>query len=314
MNMQQFDRLLDLYLQGRLSPEMHARLEKWLDQYGDDDLPDDRTEEEKEALRQRILQKTSRQGGKVVRMTVYRVAASILLVAVTSYMIWNVWFRQAAMNMVTSLGVTTKHILKDGSIVWLKGESSLAYADNFTDERYVILKGEALFEVARDPSRPFTIDCGDVTTQVLGTSFNIKTKEDNNIEVLVLTGKVKVSSPDNEQGIAVLPNEKAIYYDKEELLVKENAKEAEATTAVAGTEYNMHFEDEPVRDVLERIEKKFDVSFVMEDNSKLDKCRFTADLTDQTLEWTLALMVETLKFEYTVEGRNITVKGGLLCE
>jgi ferric-dicitrate binding protein FerR (iron transport regulator) len=309
MKSRTFGQLIDLHLKGKLPPKVAKKVDEWEQHLGKEDFPGEWTEDDKENLKQRILKKTQ-QGGKVVYMTAYRIAASILLVAVTSYIIWNVWFRQAAMQVVTSIaGVTTKVKLKDGSIVWLKGESSLSYDDDFSDGRYVILKGEALFEVARDPNRAFTIDCGDVTAQVLGTSFNIKTKEDNNIEVLVLTGKVKVSSPDNEQGMAVLPNEKAIYYDKEDLLVKETAEKIEATTAVAGTEYHMAFDEAKVKDVVQRIEKKFDVTVTMND-PQLGGCNFTGDLTDHSLEQTLQLMAGALNFKYEIAGSKVTLQGG----
>lgn len=98
-----------------------------------------------------------------------------------------------SLNTVRSpQGEQTKVILSDGSVVWLNGNAVLNYPSSFDSSRNVfLLQGEAFFEVARDTTKPFMVHSGNMYTQVLGTSFNIRTGKGKYM-VAVASGKVKV--------------------------------------------------------------------------------------------------------------------------
>jgi len=100
--------------------------------------------------------------------------------------------------------------LPDGTRVWLNENSKIDYPKKFSGkERTITLKGEAFFEVKRDPSHPFVISSGVIKTTVLGTSFNVKAYGDKQPEVNVRTGKVKVESSQNT--VLLERGDKAIY-------------------------------------------------------------------------------------------------------
>lgn len=85
--------------------------------------------------------------------------------------------------------------LPDGSRVWINQNTEIEYSTSFSGkERKITLSGEAFFEVARDTARPFIITSGEVTTTVLGTSFNILAYEGQTNKVSVKSGKVKVEA------------------------------------------------------------------------------------------------------------------------
>lgn len=81
--------------------------------------------------------------------------------------------------------------LEDGSTVALAGGSSMQASVG--DNRRVVLRGEAYFDVARDPQRPFVIDAGDVAVQVLGTAFNVRAVAGQPTVVAVERGRVAVT-------------------------------------------------------------------------------------------------------------------------
>lgn len=85
-------------------------------------------------------------------------------------------------------------ILSDGTQIFLNAASSLTYPVSFSgNERRVSIVGEAYFEVAHDPSKKFVVTSGDITTEVLGTHFNINTYSDERVKkVTLLEGSVKV--------------------------------------------------------------------------------------------------------------------------
>lgn len=87
--------------------------------------------------------------------------------------------------------------LTDGSRVWLNNVSSLRFPTAFQGkERMVELEGgEAYFEIANDPSKPFLVKVKNETVEVLGTSFNIMAyPEESGIQTTLLTGAVKVKT------------------------------------------------------------------------------------------------------------------------
>lgn len=85
--------------------------------------------------------------------------------------------------------------LNDGTKVWLNSESSIRFPTAFTgNERKVEITGEAYFEVTKDAMKKFIVSGNGVTTEVLGTHFNINTYADErSIKVTLLEGSVKVS-------------------------------------------------------------------------------------------------------------------------
>ncbi|HEX2630996.1 MAG TPA: FecR domain-containing protein [Chitinophagaceae bacterium] len=92
--------------------------------------------------------------------------------------------------------------LSDGTRVWLNNESELTYPVSFAgNERKVEIKGEAYFEVAKDPRRKFIVSSNGVGTEVLGTHFNVNAyKDEGNIKVTLLEGSVRVSRPPEASG------------------------------------------------------------------------------------------------------------------
>lgn len=92
----------------------------------------------------------------------------------------------------TGVGQTASVTLGDGSVVTLDTNTRLR-AHETGDRRLIRLdRGQAFFQVARDPSRPFTVAAGGKTITALGTAFNVRLDR-GRVEVVLAEGKVKVS-------------------------------------------------------------------------------------------------------------------------
>ena len=100
----------------------------------------------------------------------------------------------------TPAATTTLVTLSDGTRVMLNANSMLEYPASFDDAevREVRLKGEAHFEVTKNPHRPFVVKAGEMQTQVLGTIFDVKAYRKDAPKVTLMQGKVKVSNADTE--------------------------------------------------------------------------------------------------------------------
>jgi len=328
MDEEKFSEWIRRYNEGTATDEEKAMLEKWLIHRRKADPFEALNEQEKAEIGESIFEGLSARmrtasaqdqdapgsaRARVFRLPVYRLAAAVLLLAAASFVLWQYTVDDSAQHpfeMLTASAAVQGHkvILADGSIVWLKDHSSLVYPSAFTgDTRNVTLAGEALFEVAKDPGHPFIISAGTLTAKVLGTSFNIKAT-DAHVEVLVLTGKVALSSVDAGQELIVLPNEKALFNGVNHQLSKMEVLQAESEQAVTSTGYSMDFHAATMRDVIRRIEGKFDVSIVLK-NHGMNDCTITADFTDQSLERTLTMMAQVLDFSYTIDNDRVTISG-----
>jgi transmembrane sensor len=103
-------------------------------------------------------------------------------------------------NYRTTVGSQLSVPLADGSVLTLNTDTSLDVAYTASLRLIVLKKGEANFNVARDPSRPFQVQIGTRLVQAVGTEFNVKLgslKED--VRVTVSEGTVKVLDPQAPQ-------------------------------------------------------------------------------------------------------------------
>ncbi|MCV6605338.1 MAG: FecR domain-containing protein, partial [Porticoccaceae bacterium] len=95
---------------------------------------------------------------------------------------------------VTRIGVQKEVPLSDGSTIVLNtgSEALVRFSDS---ERFIsLVRGEVYFDIARDPSRPLTIDMGDQVITVLGTAFGVR-RDPGSIKITVESGKVAVHRP-----------------------------------------------------------------------------------------------------------------------
>jgi ferric-dicitrate binding protein FerR (iron transport regulator) len=133
---------------------------------------------------------------KIIRLKFYRkvaAACAVLLIGLGAF-----WFlSRTSMEVISNQTAGQMDvILPDGSHVWLAENTTLEYHENFTENRSLNLKGEAFFEVTKDPAHPFVVATEFGEIKVLGTAFNVVTKPNETV-VSVDHGRVAVS---NEKG------------------------------------------------------------------------------------------------------------------
>jgi transmembrane sensor len=135
----------------------------------------------------------------------------------------------AWIEKINHAGQRSSHLLPDGTKVWLNVESRMTFPEQFSDTlRQVQLVGEAYFEVAKDEKKPFVVNTADISTVVLGTSFNVRAyPEDDEIKVALLEGKVRVQAGQEEARV-MLPGDE-IVARKEDLKLTQSAFEYAST-------------------------------------------------------------------------------------
>lgn len=158
---------------------------------------------------------------KSLKLVFIRAAAAILLVASLGIVLYatdripGVSNAESWTTYSSQLGETKTITLADRSVVVLRPGTKLYVPATFTsdDKRIVKLEGgEAYFSVTHNPKRPFIVQSGKISTQVLGTAFNINNDVAlDQIEVAVSHGKVQVN--DQTHRLAYLTKGKLIRFN-----------------------------------------------------------------------------------------------------
>lgn len=92
----------------------------------------------------------------------------------------------------TAIGENRPVHLSDGSLITVGGGTALKVMFDAETRRIELLEGEAVFTVAKEPARPFTVDAGDATVTAIGTEFNVRRGRDRTV-VAVVEGRVMVT-------------------------------------------------------------------------------------------------------------------------
>ncbi|WP_211999879.1 FecR family protein [Chitinophaga sp. HK235] len=209
--------LLKRYLQGTATPEEAEKIAYW---YSTLQNPEQSalSPEEKAILKQSILHNIIRQTAPAkqgVSRKWFRYAAAVLLTACVGGWLYSRYSPAAAPTVVYSgIGITRRVVLPDSSIVIMNAGSTLRIAASFGKrERNIELEGEAFFDIKPNPTCPFRVRHGQLTTTVLGTSFNIRTYPgEENAKVAVASGKVQVDIHGKEGQHFLLESHEMLQY------------------------------------------------------------------------------------------------------
>jgi len=192
-------------------------------------------------------------------------------------------------------------VLPDGTKVWLNNASSLRYPVMFGGGREVTLDGEAYFEAAKDPSKPFKVKVNQMIIEVLGTSFNISAYTDETtIKTTLLSGSIRVSH--SGQSVNLQPGEQALLTNGMELTIKSNAN---LDAAVAWKNGLFTFDKANLSAVMRQLARWYDLDVRYKGNIP---SREFVGYIERDLN--LSQVLEILKVNnvhFKVEGRTVTI-------
>lgn len=121
-----------------------------------------------------------------------RLAWGALATAAALALAWVGWERSALRPTAeTAVGAFQKLDLPDGSVVQLNTDSAIKVRYTDAERRVELLRGEAHFDVAKNPARPFVVAADHVAVRAVGTAFNVRLRPEA-VEVLVTEGRVRV--------------------------------------------------------------------------------------------------------------------------
>lgn len=209
-------------------------------------------------------------------------------------------------------------LMPDGSKIILETNSRISYPAFFTDnpKRKIYLSGNAYFEVAKNPSKPFLVYTDGLITKVLGTKFFIRSSgnSEKKVSVEVISGIVAVYSyidkkaedePDSKKlnSLILTTNQKANYSSEDKTLM---ATIVPDPVVISPQKINFNFEDTFLDSVFRVIEKAYGIDVIYDEKS-LAKRTFTARLDNESLYDKMDIICKAFNAHYEVIDGKIVV-------
>jgi len=275
----------------------------------------DRSEEFGDVLLQ--IQQRARKESTTYYLYLLSQVAAVACVAV---LVWAFYKHTQDLTEPTAIAAETTKVLKgknhikleDGTTVDLNAGSTLTYSADFgaAGERVVQLEGEAFFDVAENPARPFLVKTGDVTTRVLGTAFDVRAYgNQNDIVISVVRGKVSIAGKEGQ--LALLTKNQQITYHKASR--KAETKKLDVVREPEWKDNYLVFDDVTMEEAVKKISARFQVLISFRDSGIL-RCHVRmVYVNGEGLEQILDDLMAINQATYERTSAGIVIAGGDPC-
>lgn len=192
--------------------------------------------------------------------------------------------------------------LSDGTKVWLNASSSITFPTSFaTNERKVILTGEAYFEVAKDKTRPFRVSVNDMQVNVLGTHFNVNAYDDEAaVNTTLLEGSVLLT--EKGQKVLLKPGQQGQKQKLGVIVVNDNVNLEEVMGWKNGVFY---FDNASLQTILRQVSRWYDVDVVFEKG--VPSRTFEGEIQRNLQLSQVLKILEKNKVHFKIEGKILRV-------
>jgi ferric-dicitrate binding protein FerR (iron transport regulator) len=234
-------------------------------------------------------------------------AAATVLVACSAALLF--WIKSQSNEKLISITARKGHLatikLPDGSTIWLNSGSTITYPEKFAAKREVqLVNGEAFFDVKHDKAHPFIVRYGNLHTQVLGTSFNIKYyKKLNDVRITVVRGLVEVGNQSKSFGM-ITPDKEIIYSQKDKSY---NTRVINSKKVAAWKSKEINLYDVPFEDLILTLENLYSVKVNYNHEKMKDVVTTIYFKSSDDIKTVLEIITTIHDLNYTVAGREVTL-------
>jgi len=316
-----FSNLVSKVLAGEASPEdkktlqhllqestEHSLLYNQIKEYWDAGISFNR-QQDNNAFVSKVLDKIDFQpvGHSVfIRKMYFRIAsaAAILFFLATCSLAYLYTVSPRQFYTYSAQDNTADYILEDGTKVKLNKNSSITFQSDYGDtRREVELKGEAFFKVSKDKKRPFCVETFGTKTEVLGTSFNVKSlPETGEVITTLVEGSVRFAAKDC--AVLLHPGEEIVY----------NTKTHEYQFQYTDIQYNTSWTTGRIKysgirfgDLILKLEQIYDLKINLSDRRIANRIVSASILTTEPIEDVLEAFEKELGFRFTKDTNQITI-------
>lgn len=278
-------------------------------------------ENDKEAVRQEILgrlqatkqiqQQQARRIKLKRKQTMLSMAAAISFLLLSAGLLFHYSYNSNYITVTVPKGETRQLVLPDGSTVWLNSASTFKYPKKFGKKRLVYLEdGEGFFDIVHDEKVPFVVEAAGIKTNVLGTSFVVKSYQAlSTRSVAVVSGKVAVTDEQNQTSVLV-KNEEVVYNTDHR---KPKVLKVKATERMAWNDGNVILNAAYFEDLVLAVENVYQVK-IKYDQQKFKNCQNSIRFnTHQSLTEVLDLIKEIQGITYQINKEKEVLITGSGC-
>ena len=205
----------------------------------------------------------------------------------------------------TGVGETTVFALSDGSLMQLNTNSKVAVEYTTNARNINLLQGEVYVDVAKDVNKPFTVESGADRVTAVGTAFSVDRRADDETEVIVTEGTVRVNRRADEAGqryddLYLTPGQRLLVGDARPQLSIDDDPES----ALAWREGMIVFRGEPLREASRDIDRYTALSFEITD-PQLAEIPVGGYFKTGDLDQLLAILEQNFGVAHTRQGNQV---------
>jgi ferric-dicitrate binding protein FerR (iron transport regulator) len=228
--------------------------------------------------------------GRTFKMsTLWKVAASIVIIAGASLIAYTTNSTPKAESFSTTEN-TIEAQVETSTTISLNRNSSIVCTDNRNNGKFgVKLKGEAYFDVEKNPNRTFEIYTQDLTITVRGTSFDV-CESTENTSVTVTSGNVEVTCTNNGKKITGLTKGKQFTLRKDGTT---EVKDVNDFNNIAWKLHKLDFRDQPLSEIMQQLQKTYGFCYKFVKPSTAQKT-MTVSFENQELQQIFSVIEQTL--------------------
>lgn len=269
------------------------------------------------------------------------VAALALILLGTLFHLYNYSQTVEEFNQVVKTGKAERlhFVMADGTKVWLNSESAIHFNKGFgKTNRAIVLSGEAYFDVESNKELPMTIDSRETSVKVIGTSFNIRAYDDEEvIETSLVEGVIELFVKDNTASTGkhiLAPGEKLKVFrskeikgdsKREEIITTDNSQDLvevgqivrshfihpelkTVPSEIAWKENKLAFDGEPLELAISKLEKWYNIKIIVA-NSSLANLHVSGTFQDESIEEVLQfLQFSGADFQFVTKNNTIYIQ------
>lgn len=201
--------------------------------------------------------------------------------------------------------------LSDGTLVHLNSGTTIKYPVVFLEgqKRQVFLSGEAYFDVAKDKSRPFIVNAGELKVEVFGTKFNVTAYPENpSTNVVLVEGSVGMYMKGKKDKLTeenlLQPGFKGSFNKKREMISKTQVETNVYTSWMNG---ELVFRNLGFEDILRKLERHYNVRIVNK-NKMMATGTYSANFGKEPIEKVLQYLKTSYNIEFIVQENKIIIQ------
>lgn len=302
--------ILYRFFEGTASLEEGEQVRAWMEESPENEKDFFRERKLFDAMMVLTRQKRGTFEGRwnAIRNEVLKITGVVLLTLGIGYLYqqYSIATENPAMQTIyVPAGQRMNIVLPDGTSVWLNARTTIQYPLNFNRKiRQVKLDGQAYFDVAKNPNKPFIVQTKMFDVEVVGTQFDVEAYSDKDqFETALMQGSVKlVCRKKPEKTLMLKPDCKA-FLEHGELKVQP----LEDYNAYRWKEGLLCFTNETFAAIMKDFEKYYEVKIEVS-NQDVSKFYYTGKFRQTDgIDYALRVLQRDIQFTYTRDDNNQTI-------